>query len=238
MTTLITSLATRREEFDSHFALARALEDRMMLESDPSLGTMSLSARHINTIKSGLVIHLYNIEEALMTEALQLLGSALGAADPRQWTKHSLREWLRESVVSRISEGGEDGRLDTVVASSTQLLTIAALGPQKLKKPSGSWDDKAIATFMKRVSMSFTMPPEMWQRIIARPQYGDETPLQFLASRRNAIAHGRRSFEEGANDIQLGEIRILADIVFDYLNHVAQAFHKHVDTRAHLVAAA
>jgi hypothetical protein len=238
MTTLITSLATRREEFDSHFALARALEDRMMLETDSSLGAVSLSARHINTLKSGLVIHLYNIEEALMTEALLLLGSALGAADPHQWTEHSLREWLRESVVSRITEGGEDGRLDTIVASSTQLLKIAALGPQKLKKPSGSWDDKAIATFMRRVSMSFEMPREMWQRISAQPHYGDETPLQFLANRRNAIAHGRRSFEEGANDIQLSEIRVLADIAFDYLDYVAQAFHKHVDSRAHLVAAA
>lgn len=238
MTTLTTSLMIRREEFDSHFALAKALEDRMMLETDPSLGTVNLSARHINTIKSGLVIHLYNIEEALMTEALQLLGSALGATEPRQWTEHSLREWLRESVVSKISEGGEDGRLETVVTSSTQLLTIAALGPQKLKKPSGSWDDKAIATFIKRVGMSFAMPSEMWQRIKAQPHYGDETPLQFLASRRNAIAHGRRSFEEGANDIQLGEIKILATIVFDYLDYVAQAFHKHIDTKSHLVAAA
>lgn len=238
MTTLTTSLATRREEFDSHYGLARALEDRMMLEPDPSLGTVILSARHINTVKSGLLIHLYNIEEALMTEALQLLGNALGSAEPREWTKNSLREWLRESVVSRISEGGEDGRLDTVVASSTQLMTIASLGPQKLRKPSGTWDDKTIATFMKRVNMAFTMPGPMWSKIAPQPLYGDETPLQFLAGRRNAIAHGRRSFEEGASDLQLSDIRVLADIVLDYLDHVAQAFHTHVDTRAHLVAAA
>jgi hypothetical protein len=238
MTTLITSLAVRREEFDNHYGLARALEDRMMLEADSSLGGVSLSARHINTVKSGLVIHLYNIEEALMTESLQMLGNALGEAEPRQWTEHSLREWLREAVVSRISEGGEDGRLDTVVASSTQLLTIAALGPQKLKKPSGTWDDKAIATFMRRVSMDIDMPGEMWRRLTPQPHYADATPLQFLAGRRNAIAHGRRSFEEGANDLQLSDIRVLADIVLDYLDYVARAFHAHIDTRAHLVAAA
>lgn len=238
MTTLTTSLATRREEFDSHYALAKALQDRMMLEADPSLGSVNLSARHINTIKSGLVIHLYNIEEALMTEALQLLGNAIGAAEPRQWTTHSLREWLRECVVSRITEGSEDGRLDTVVASSAQLLATASLGPQRLKKPSGTWDDKAIATFMKRVSMDFSMPGEMWQLITAQPHYGDATPLQFLAHRRNAIAHGRRSFEEGANDLQLSDIRFLADIILDYLDYVAQAFHAHIDTSAHLVSAA
>jgi len=238
MTTLAEALETRREEFESHFALAKALEDRMMLEAESALGSVSLSTRHINTLKSGLVVHLYNIEEAIMTQSLHFLGNALGAAEPRNWTSHSLREWLRESVVSRIAEGGEDGRLETVFQSSTQLLTITSLGPLKLKKPSGSWDDKAVATFMRRVSMKFEMPPDMWRRIAASPSYRDETPLQFLADRRNAIAHGRRSFEEGANDLQLSDIRALADIVLDYMAYVVQAFQYHVDTKAHLVPAA
>ena len=101
MTTLQTNLETRREEFESHFALARALENRMMLELDSSLGDVSLSVRHINTIKSGLIVHLYNIEEAIMSQALAYLGNAIGSVDPRRWTEHSLKEWLRESIVSR-----------------------------------------------------------------------------------------------------------------------------------------
>lgn len=238
MTTLRTALETRREEFDGHFALAKALEDRMMLEADSSLGDVSLSSRHINTIKSGLVIHLYNIEEAIMTQALHFLGEALGAAEPRRWTSHSLREWLRESIVSRIAEGSEDGRLETVFKTSNQLLAIEAPGPQKLKKPSGSWDDKAIAMFMKRMSMAFHMPPEMWLKIKADPKYGDKTPMQFLALRRNQIAHGRRSFEGGANDLQLSDIRSLADIVLDYMGYVAESFQDHVENSSHLVPAA
>ena len=91
---------------------------------------------------------------------------------------------------------------------------------------------------MRRVSMKFDMPPELWLRIKAAPQYGDKTPLQFLAERRNAIAHGRRSFEEGANDLQLSDIRNLADTVLDYMHHVVEAFQDHVDSSAHLVPAA
>lgn len=238
MTTLAEALDARREEFESHFALAKALEDRMMLEDQSDIGQLSLSTRHINTIKSGLVIHLYNIEEALMTQGLQFLGNALGAAEPRNWTSHSLREWLREAVVSRISEGAEDGRLETVFQSSTQLLTVSTFGPLRLKKPSGSWDDKAIATFMQRVNMRFYMPGEMWTRIAPSPAFGDKTPLQFLALRRNAIAHGRRSFEEGASDFQLSDIRSLADTVLDYMGYVVQAFQDHVDNNAHLQPAA
>lgn len=235
MTTLRTALENRREEFDSHFALAQALEDRMMIESDASLGTVNLSARHINTVKSGLIVHLYNIEEAIMSQVLMHMGSALGSADPRRWTEHSLREWLRETIVSRIVEGSEDGRLATVFQTSTLLLTKPTLGPQKLKKPSGTWDDKGIATFARRMNVTFNMPPEMWQRIAATPEYGDQTPLQFLAERRNAIAHGRRSFEDGASDLELNTIRKLADITLDYMGYAANAFHSHIENDAHLV---
>ncbi len=238
MTPLQSTLASRREEFDSHFALAKALEDRMVLDPDSSIGTVSLSARHINTVKSGLVVHLYNIEEAFMTQVLEYLGSALGSVDPRRWSDHSLREWLRETIVSRISEISEDGRLTTVFQSTTKLRSDLALGPQKLKKPSGTWDDKGIATFGRRMNVAFDMPPNIWQSIAASPEYGDKTPLQFLAERRNAIAHGRRSFEDGASDQSLVKIRKLADTTLGYLDCVAGAFHAHVENEAHLVAAA
>lgn len=234
MTTLTQDLASRREEFEAHLALARALEDRLILETDNTIGSITLSTRHINTIKSGLLIHLYNIEEAIMTQALRFIGDALGSVEPRRWTQLTLREWLRGSVVGRIGEGGEDGRLDTIFASSTLLLGAAPPGPQPLKKPTGTWDDKAIALFLKRMGIVCNMPPLMWTRIGPAPLYGDKTPLQFLADRRNAIAHGRRSFEEGANDLQLDDVQTLASIVLDYLGYIAKAFHEHVETDAHV----
>ncbi|GAA4776454.1 MAE_28990/MAE_18760 family HEPN-like nuclease [Novosphingobium ginsenosidimutans] len=229
------ALSDRREEFDAHFALAEALQDRMMLDS--TLGPVSLSVRHINTIKSGLLVHLYNIVEAIMSEALSAVGSALGSSDPRQWTEHSLREWLREAIVARTTDGNEDGRLATVFQMSTLLLTPSISGPQALKKPSGTWDDKAIAKCIERLNVSFWMPADIWTRIASDPGYGDKTPLQFLALRRNAIAHGRRSFEDGASDQSLPAIRKLADVVLDYMEYVAKAFEEHVANQAHIVAA-
>lgn len=235
MTTLRLELEQRREEFDAHFALAKALEDQMVL--DAAFGDVSLSVRHINTLKSGLLIHLYNIEEALLTKGLGLLGTALGSSDPRRWTEHSLKEWLREAIVSRTTEGDEDGRLQTVFQTSSLLPKDDELGPQKLKKPSGTWDDKVLAIFLRRMNITFTMPPEMWTRIAASPAYGDKSPMQFLAIRRNAVAHGRRTFEEGASDLGLHEIRALADVTLDYLIYAADAFEGHVEQNAYLVPA-
>jgi hypothetical protein len=117
MTGLSDELVERREEFESHFGLAVALQDRMMLDS--SFGNINLSSRHLNTIKSGLIVHIYNIVEALMTRSMNELGAALGAFDPRQWTEQTLREWLRENIVDRTSEGNEDTRLSAAFENSS-----------------------------------------------------------------------------------------------------------------------
>ena len=237
MTSLRSALDIRRDEFEAHFELTRALEDRMMFDAESSVGSVSLSVRHVNTLKSGLIVHLYNIVEALMSQGLDALGVALGTVDPRRWGEAALREWLREAVVSRTAEGTEDNRLNTVFQCSSMLLSEVGLGPQQLKKPSGTWDDKNIALFMRRMSITTNMPPEMWIRITASPKYGDLTPIQFLAERRNAIAHGRRSFEEGANDLNLEDIRELADTTLDYIGYTADSFTEHLAAKAYLVLA-
>jgi hypothetical protein len=233
MTTLRSMLVERREQYDTHFALASALQDRIFGGSDVSLGEITLSARHLLTMQSGLLVHLYNIVEATMTGATELVGSAVGASAPRTWSRNALKEWLREYAVVRV-DGGEDARLDMVHGVSLLLLAESPPGPQKLKKPSGTWTDTLIATFARRLAVPFVLPEEMWRRIASQPRYGDDTPLCFLADRRNAIAHGRRSFEDGCKDLSLREIRELADTTLDYLELAADAFQSYVDRRLYL----
>jgi hypothetical protein len=55
------------------------------------------------------------------------------------------------------------------------------------------------------------------------------SPLEFLADRRNAIAHGRRSFEDGASDLTLEDIGDLADVTLDYLELAVGAFQSYLD---------
>ena len=235
MTALRTSLSERREEFDTHYALAVALQDRMFA-GEVSIGETELSARHVLTLKSGLIVHLYNIVEATMTRVSDMMGEAVGSTPPSRWSDKALREWLREHAVSR-AEGSEDNRLDTVYGASRLLLGDGPMGPQKLKKPSGSWSDKLIVRFAQRLGVDFQLTEEMWRRIAPRAEFRDESPLEFLAERRNAIAHGRRSFEDGASDLTLEAIRELADVTLDYLNFVVDAFQSHVDGDRHLAVA-
>ena len=110
MTELRASLDERREEFDTHYTVASALEDRIFAGAEVSIGETKLSLRHLLTMKSGLIVHLYNIVEATMSGAIELIGGAVGTVPPRRWSRNALREWLREHGVERI-DGGEDARL-------------------------------------------------------------------------------------------------------------------------------
>lgn len=235
MSELATSLNERREEFETHFAMAVALEGRIFAGDDISIGEIKLSSRHLLTMKSGLLVHLYNIVESTMSRATNLVGGAVGTVPPRQWTEKALREWLRKNAVARI-DGSEDARLDTVHSFSMLLIEGKPLGPQELKKPSGTWTDRNIAEFAKRLGVSFPLNEELGKCIAGRPAFGDQSPLEFLADRRNALAHGRRSFEEGARDLTLAQIRELADATLKYLDATVVAFQSYVDQSHFMVA--
>lgn len=237
MTPLRRSLLEQREQFDTHFTLARAMEDRIIEGQAVSIGETELSVRHVLTMKSGLVVHLYNIVESTMTGAMDEVGQAIGCVPATEWTEDALREWLRKHAAIE-STGGEDGRLRIVHAAARHLLSAVSPEARSLKKPSGTWSDSLVYTFARRLGIQVQLSPDMHRRLQERPDLRDMTPLGFVADRRNAIAHGRRSFEEGANDITLTLIRELADVTLDFLGHVVDAFEDYVATERYRIVRA
>lgn len=236
MTPLRHSLAERRKELDTHFALARALEDQIFEGQTVLIGETEISVRHLMTMKSGLVVHLYNIVEATMSGVMTMVGRAIGSVPPTQWTENSLNEWLRKHAAT-VSDGGEEGRLEIARRASRYLLRSIPLEAHTIKKPSGSWDDATIYTLAKRlgVNLKAQFPPEVHRQLKKRPDLRDMTPPGFVADRRNAIAHGRRTFEDGAKELVLSQIAELADIIFSFLGYVVDAFDAYVSAESYRV---
>ena len=230
MTPLRQSLLERKEQFDTHFALARAMEDRIFEGQIVSIGETELSVRHLMTMKSGLVVHLYNVVEATMTAVMETVGRAIGSVPPTEWTESALKEWLRKHAATA-SDGGEEGRLRIAHAAARHLLGTVSPEARSLKKPSGTWSDELVYTLARRLDIKVQLSPDMHRRLRKRSDLRDMTPLGFVADRRNAIAHGRRSFEDGAKDITLTLVRELADITLDFLSHVVDAFEDYVNAK-------
>ncbi|MCA2405773.1 hypothetical protein HFN55_01545 [Rhizobium leguminosarum] len=227
MTDLQITLSERRVEFDGHLAFASAL-DRRLIEGDAiSIGEMALTARHLLTIKSGLIVHLYNIVEATMTKVIDEIGKEVLAIPPSQWSLVTLKEWLRHYASIGV-DGNEDTRLEVVHGAALKLLARQPIDSLRFKKPSGTWSDKVILEFSRRFGVNFPLNPQIAPRIQPSPKYRDMTPLEFLADRRNAIAHGRRTFENGASDLTLPDIIELAAVTLDYLVLAVGAFENYI----------
>jgi hypothetical protein len=235
MTTLRSALDERKDDFLVHMALAQAL-DRRLFEGEPvSIGETALGVRHLMTIKSGLIVHLYNIVEAVMTRTIEEVGAAVRLAPPAKWSNDTLKEWLRFNASAGI-EGNEDTRLEVVHRAALKLLEKESIQELMFKKPSGSWSDKLIYTFSKRLNVSFELTPDIARKMSPASKYGDKTPMVFLADRRNAIAHGRRSFEQGAGDLTLSDIQELASVTIDYMELAVAAFQRFLDEKKFIMA--
>lgn len=230
MTTLHNTLSERKNEYYAHLALAKAM-DQKLFESDPmQIGDVTLNVRHLMTIKSGLIVHLYNIVEAVMTCTIKEVGAAVRLISPNEWSNDTLKEWLRKYASTGI-DGNEDSRLNVVYKAALKLLAKETIEDLKFKKPSGTWSDKVIYTFSKRLNVQFRLTEDIARKIRPNVRYGDKSPLEFLANRRNAIAHGRLSFENGATDLTLQDIQDLAEITIEYMELTVIAFQSFLDDR-------
>ncbi len=220
-----------------HYTFAVSLQEKIFSGDDVSLGSTRLSIRHLLTMQSGLIVHLYNILEALMSRATKMVEEAFGSVPPRTWSIDARREWLREHGVSRIEGGAEETRLKSFEMFSAKLLTDGPLGPQNIRKPSGTWNDRRIDTFAKRLGVPLQIEPDLYRKMAKKDHLGEKTPVTFLADRRNDLAHGLRSFEEGAKELTLANIREIADVTLEYMEVVVNAFQAYIDQKLFVATA-
>ena len=199
-------LEERCAEFDRHIAVARMIESRV--DQQPLLGIIPVEVRHLNTIKSGLLIHLYNIVEATLTQILSEVGNFVVSHKPAEWRKELLSEWVKSKVWS-------DDRIapQNAISKFTDVgETLAAggyLSPFELKGASGTWDDQAVVQLSKRLNCKLILRKDVKRKALEKVYRNDTTALGFLAKRRNDIAHGATTFEDGAQGLTLDEIEEL-----------------------------
>lgn len=219
MNDVLAYLDEREEEFERHLMIARMLQDRV----DDVEGDGQIEVRHVNTIKSGLLIHLYNIVEAITTRTLETVGRTVVAERPRRWTDAILKEWVRAEIWS-----GEERLGDGAFKRLTEVGGTLASGNSPtafvVKGEPGSWNDKSIKKVADRLGCTLNIAPEICQAAYERVYKDETTALTYLSRRRNAIAHGESTFEGGANDITLEELAVLGSRILPYLRAVAECY--------------
>ena len=231
MINILSYLEERNDEFVRHLSIARMLETRVDELVDD--GDIRVEIRHINTLKSGLLIHLYNIVEAITTRTLTTVGRTVVTDRPGRWTEAVLKEWVRAEVWSGEERIG-DGALNRLTRVSGALASGNSPTAFIVKGEPGSWDDKAIKKVADRLGCEIVLTPEI-RRAAYETAYRDETTaMEYLARRRNAIAHGASTFEDGANDLTLDEIERLAKRVLPFLKGVSESYQAFLENKNYL----
>lgn len=231
MNEVLSYLNERMDEFHSHLSIARMLELRV----DEGIvdGNIRVEVRHVNTVKSGLLIHLYNIVEAVTSRTLQEVGEAVVTEKPNLWTENLLSEWVRSAVWN-----GEDRIGDQAMKRLTQVSSNLASGGLLqaflIKGEPGSWNDEAIKKVAERLGCSLSLSREVSRAAYERKYRNDTTALKYLADKRNAIAHGSSTFEEGANDLSIEELEELSERILPYLKEVTKSYQNFLVNKRYL----
>jgi hypothetical protein len=221
----------RVSEFNRHLYVARLCEARV--DDDVGHKGEQIEVRHINTLKSGLVIHLYNIVEAVTTRTLGVVGQTVVTEKPKLWTESMLKEWVRAAIWD-----GEERLGEGAVTRLSSIGSVLASGnsPEAfiVKGEPGSWDDVAVKKVAKRLGCSLVLSPAIRRAVSEKAYLNEMTAMRYLASRRNAIAHGVTTFEDGARDNTLDEIEKLAHRILPFLKAVAESYKAFLDTKSYL----
>lgn len=232
MIDVLAYLDEREEEFARHLSIARILQARV----DDVDGNAEIEVRHVNTIKSGLLIHLYNIVEAITTRTLDAVGSAVVTERPKDWTVALRKEWVRAAIWSGEDRIGE-GAVNKLAEMSAALASGETLPAFKLKGEPGSWNDDAIKKVSDRLGCELVLNQEVQRAAYERVYRDDTTALGYLAKRRNAIAHGSSTFEDGANDLTLDELARLSERILPYLRAVVKSYRAFLANKSFLALA-
>ena len=234
MIEVLSYLDERVDEFHSHLSVARMLEQRV--DGEIVDGNIRVEVRHVNTVKSGLLIHLYNIVEAVMSRALQEVGQTVVAERPSLWSESLLSEWIRAEIWSGDERLGEQA-MKRLTDVSSNLVSGGLIPAFTIKGEPGSWNDEAIKKVAERLGCDLSLSGEVRRGAYERSYRNDTTALKYLASRRNAIAHGASTFEEGANDLSIDELEKLSERILPYLKAVTESYQNFLNNKKYLAIA-
>lgn len=224
-------LGQRSEEMDHHLSLLYML-DRRTRESSGAGDQLRVEVRQVLILKSSILVHLYNIVEATMNQVLDEVARQVSTYHPKMYTEAFFKEWIRYSAGTNDSAGPEK-LLEKVTATGQDLISEDGWTEMRIIRGSGNWDDKEIQRIAGRLDIVLDIDPEI-ARAASENFSNDESRLTYLRRRRNSLAHGHSTFEEGAQDRTYDELVELAKVVLKYVREVIECFERFVDVDGYL----
>lgn len=218
-------LAERKGELQVHLDLLDLLDKR---SKDPTNSdeNFKVDVRQILIMKSSILVHLYNIVEATFTRTLTELQDSVGAHHPKVYIDGIFELWIAGNVQINNEFNIKNVR-DNVRDVGKALIGDIDYPTLKIKKTDGNWDEKRIQRLSDKLGVELIFQDEFKQRLRSH-YFNDLTRLQYIRQRRNDLAHGLITFEEGADGKTLSELVDLSDIAIGFMEIVVDAYDNYM----------
>lgn len=223
-------LGDRKDEIEKHLNLIEALE-KGAASASPS--GVRIGVDHINIVKGGFVVHLYNVVEAVMSQVNDAVVSDAQKHKPSAWRRSLLEEWVRVRINPK-KDLDHNTRIERTVKLMEEIADRVALGNVKIENFSGNWSCKEIKQRAISLGCVLDIPEEVSEAASETVFRDAMAPLKYVRHMRNLLAHGNISFLEVLGTSGHSDLERLASAVLDYMTHVCQSFEKYLDSGGYL----
>ena len=224
-------LSGRAGEIESHLSLIEELTAAAIARQGVAK-LQRVEMEHIDVLKSGFLVHLYNVVEAVMTKILEEVVADVIRYPPARWSSSIRTEWVRTraGVEWGIESHERLSRTVKIVDEAIEGAVSVAFSIRYER----NWSDREIATVSERLGCSLQVTPAVVRRACHERFQDNMAPMQYVRYKRNALAHGNETFREGARQLGPRDLQRLHGTVVEYMEAVASSFSSYLETKSFL----
>ena len=224
-------LSGRAEEVESHLTLIEELTEAAIARQGVA-NLQPVEMEHVDVLKSGFLVHLYNVVEAVMTKILEEVAADVRRYPPARWSRSVRTEWVRTRVgVERGIES--DRRLKRTVKIVDEAIA-GAVNVEFRVRYEGNWSDSEITKVSERLGCALQVAPDVVQRACDERFQDDFAPMKYIRHKRNLLTHGNETFREGARQLSSRDLQRLRRAIVEYMESVSASFTSYLEAKSFL----
>jgi hypothetical protein len=227
-------LEERAAEITTHLSFMERL-DAAATGRGAGGGHLPVDSEPINILKSGFLVHLYNVVEAVMAKILEEIEVEACTHLPAAWCDGLLREWARGRVNLRrdLTVFQAESRVEGLIREAIER---DALGSLRIRRKGGNWSNDEVEALADDLGCPLNIAPEIRTSACGAVFENDLSPLKYLRHKRNFLAHGNESFVESARHLTIERLAVLKDVTVAYMRQVSSSFESYLDDQRFLFA--
>lgn len=224
-------LTARKSELDAHLTLITELNAAAIARQGVA-NLRVVETEHVEILKSGFLVHLYNVVEAVMDLILDELAAAAIIHPPGKWHRTVRTEWVRARA------GIERGLESEQRLQRTMNILEEAIGEKvgvdfRVRRD-GNWANEEIDRISERLGCGLNVPAHIRDAACTVAFQDNMAPMKYVRHKRNRLAHGNETFGSGANLLTPNDLGRLRDPVLAYMSAIAVSYTHYLDGEAFL----